>query len=158
MRKVAHTGADDARSGIGLPLDPERSGDPRSQLTRARIDGLGRDDPPKILFESVRATAGWALVEMGADRLTGVVRDRAVEKSVDLPKRLFTLWSAHLTSELEASPARSPVGAAPAAGVSDTMPLVLANSYNSFCNAFLPRWSRLMTVPIGTSRISAISL
>ncbi len=39
-----------------------------------------------------------------------------------------------------------------------TRPRELAKSYNCFCSAFLPRCRRLMTVPMGMSRISAISL
>ena len=37
-------------------------------------------------------------------------------------------------------------------------PRCSAKSYNFFCIAFLPRCSRDITVPIGTSTISAISL
>jgi len=39
-----------------------------------------------------------------------------------------------------------------------TRPRALPTSTNAFCRAFLPRWILLMTVPIGTSVISAISL
>ena len=39
-----------------------------------------------------------------------------------------------------------------------TSPRSIPKSNNAFCSAFLPRCSRLITVPIGTSRISAISL
>jgi hypothetical protein len=39
-----------------------------------------------------------------------------------------------------------------------TSRLATPKSYNDFCSAFLPRCSRLMTVPIGISKMSAISL
>ena len=39
-----------------------------------------------------------------------------------------------------------------------TRPRATPKSCNAFSSALLPRWSRLMTVPIGTSMMSAISL
>ena len=43
-------------------------------------------------------------------------------------------------------------------GVGSTSPCSTARFHNFLCSAFLPRCSRDITVPIGTSRISAISL
>src|ERR1700722_15874096 len=144
------------------------------------VDGLGHtadeavghpvlaavgDDPAQLGFEVRRAVAGRAPVEVDADLFAPLHRELAVEIVVQLVHRLLAVdghpeeafgahWPAFgvLTLAHVLAHSLDPPGTLP------TRPRASATSCNAFWRALLPRWILLITVPMGTSVISAISL
>src|SRR6516165_3175125 len=120
------------------------------------------DHLAQFRFELGRAPAGAAIVEVDPDLLPALLCQLAVEIGVQLVHRLFAV---DLDPEQAGRPRRGvlllfhvfahsldPPGTLP------TRPRASATSCNAFWSALLPRWILLMTVPIGTSVISEISL
>src|SRR5690606_1843072 len=97
-------------------------------------------DDPEPLFEGVALEAGSAVGEVTPDASAPPPRELVVDVEIYLLERLLTGWL---------HGASAPSG---------TRPLRLANSHNARWSCLLPRWSLDMTVPMGMSRISAISL
>jgi hypothetical protein len=121
-----------------------------------------RDDNLELGLEVVLVQAGAALLQMVPYQLAPVVGQLSVQEAVQRGKG-FLAWVQELRRlHFVHSTGQVALGALPAtrsyfyAGAAKRRcPIYVPNA---FCSAFLPRWSRLITVPIGTSRISAISL
>src|ERR1700722_2059340 len=142
------------------------------------VDGLGHaadeavryavlapvgNDLAQLGFEAGGAAAGPAPVEVDPDFRAPFLRQLAVEIVVQDMDRLLAvdgraeepvrvhgpavLALCHVLAHSIDPPGRLP-----------TRPRASATSCNAFCSALLPRWILLMTVPIGTSVISEISL
>ena len=108
------------------------------------VGALGGDDLLQLGLQVVGVEALHALVEMVEHLLAFLVRQLAVEEQLEVADRLLAIFHG------------SQVLLSAAAG--GMKPWASAYSYNDFCIAFLPRCSRDITVPIGMSSISAISL
>ena len=106
---------------------------------------LGGDDQLQLGMEVERLEALGAVLEVTADVGHGLVAQLPVEEGLQLAQRLVAI----------SHPSFHP---APCVAGCPASPRDSAYSNNDFCIAFLPRCSRDMTVPIGMSRISAISL
>src|ERR1700683_2255211 len=117
------------------------------------------DHPAQLGLELRRPAAGTAEVEVDPDHLAALLGQLAIEIRVQLVHRPLAVAGhaapsggvrlsalAHVRHSLD-PPCTLP-----------TRPRASATSCNAFCSALLPRWIRLMTVPMGTSVISEISL
>ena len=120
----------------------------------------------QLLLESVGADAGPAQVEVPGDLDPPLLGQLAVEVEVEPLDRLVTADEARRRLRCVCTRARYAVSICShrqsphylASSDAPTRPRDLPTSTNAFCRAFLPRWILLMTVPMGTSVISAISL
>ena len=101
-------------------------------------------DPPDLDLEAEALRARRALVEVPGDGSALPHRQLTVEVFVDAEDRVVAVHLAVQPPVAESTRGRRLLRS--------------AYSHNRFCSCFLPRWMRLITVPIGTSRISAISL
>ncbi len=156
--------------GVGHP-DDERLGD-------VVLASVG-DDPPQLCLEPVGPDAGPAHVQVPGDLQPALLGELAIQVEVEAFDGLVATEEARgaceslSTEPLEApgTPGTpcSPTACSPcraalpgyvylASSAAPTNPLALPRSINAFWSALLPRWIRLMTVPMGTSVMSAISL
>src|SRR5687768_6659250 len=118
---------------------------------RLVVDGLGHAEAQR-LGHLVAALHGDDLAQLGLEVERLQAREAVVEVLLDVgPAGVVELAVEEVVQPMDGVVAvahhRSP-----------TRPCAIPKSYNAFCSALLPRWSLLMTVPMGTSRISAISL
>src|SRR6516165_4961573 len=139
--------------GLGHPAD--------QAFGHAVLAPVG-DHLAQLRLELGRAPAGSAVVEVDPDLLPADLRQLAIEIGVQLVHRLFAV---HLDPE-QVRGARCGVlllvhvlaHSLDPPGTLPTRPRASATSCNAFWSALLPRWILLMTVPMGTSVISEISL
>src|SRR5688572_6868786 len=134
-----------ANAGAGGPI-PRRA----SQSGRLGPKGLG-DALPEVLGGLFAAFHGDQLAQLGLEIEGLQARHALVEVVLDVgPAGVIELPVEEVVEPLDGVVAvahhRSP-----------TRPRAIPNSNNAFWSALLPRWSLLITVPIGMSSISAIS-
>ena len=154
--------------GLAAGLGLERLGHPLDESVGHTLLAPAGDDLAQLGLESVGPDAGAAQIEVTGDLHPPLLGELAVEVEVqpfdglvasDEPRdirRPVTRFRCRFARYFPISHwSRSPYLALSPA---PTRPLVLPRSTNAFCSAFLPRWIRLITVPMGTSVISAISL
>ncbi len=118
------------------------------------------DHHPQISLEIEGMKAGGAIIQMAPDLHAPFLGELAVEKGVEpfdcLSAVDFVLLLPHIRlpspTSLETDLRQRPASGDP------TRPRSTAKSANVFWSAFLPLWILLITVPIGTSVMSAISL
>src|ERR1700722_9037535 len=160
------SGAADERSVLAVVLLTffvDRLGHPPDEAVRHTVLAAVGDDLAQLGFEAGRTAARPAPVEMDPDFGAALLRQLAVQVVVQLVDGLLAvdghaeeptgvhrpavLGLSHVLTHSIDPPGRLP-----------TSPRASATSCNAFCSALLPRWILLMTVPIGTSVISEISL
>src|SRR2546421_5754812 len=133
----------DALSGRYVANGP---GDAQAQLGRHVVPALPGDEDAQLGVEVERGGAGRAMLQVAGDEETLRFGQLSVQIVVDLVDRFAAVQC-------------EPLGDAQWAGpVPVARPFSTANSHNRFWSCFLPRCSRLITVPMGISRMSAISL
>src|ERR1700687_652638 len=138
-----------ASSGSERPLGAlvgEDGGDADAQLLRHLVAALAGDQQLELGLEVERVQTRTAFLEVALDMRLALGRELAVEEVIEGVDRLLTLHT-ELEVVVHSHLSRSA-----------TSPRRIPKSYNAFCNAFLHRCNRLMTVPMGTWRIWAISL
>ena len=116
------------------------------------------DDPAQLGLELGRSAAGAAVVQMDPDLLAPHLGELAVEVVVQLVHRFLAVQGRAEQARCVGVFAHVPGHSLVPPGTLPTSPRASATSCNAFWSALLPRWIRLMTVPMGTSVISEISL
>ena len=147
------------RPPVGAWLVVEAVGDPLPQRGRARVSWhFAGDHHAQLGLEVEGLEARRAVVEVVLDACLRARPSSSPSRIlVELMQCVVAVSHALLGPRVGRSPSGHRTGRSFGSG-SSTSPRATANSYNCFCSAFLPRCSRLITVPIGMSRISAISL
>lgn len=151
---VGHNAARTLDPEIGeLLLDPDPEG--FGHIHRMR---LRRDDHPEFGFEIKGLEAGTTGLEVGHDLGSVRLVEFLIEECVDLGQRPFAVRCPGNWRDGSGVVVVGHGGFQGASGTASVSPRSMAKSCNCIWSAFLPRCSRLITVPIGISRSSAISL
>src|SRR6185437_12808609 len=150
------------RVATGLLVDG--LGDTGQQVIGDTVLTAVGDDHPQFGLEAGGVGARAATVQVEGDLRPPLLGELAVEVVVELMDGLVAIHVAARAPSSRCYPLSSHGtaschgGHSPGRAPDPTSPRACANSCNAFWSALLPRWIRLITVPMGTSVISAISL